>query len=310
MKYLISLILLLVIYDPAAAQNYSSYNQQFVDEHLYEGFPGYDNIYIRQAYILSYNHNHRIPNWVAYHVLPDYLETVPRYDIFNFFRVDRNIPNPVAGHEYSRQKEKENGNGYGPSLLAPFEISGGDRDGDLLYGVADANRDGQVTAEDMKGRNMSDYLDDADEISRVYEINYLSNVVPMHREGFNTPQGIWGKIERHIQETIVRRRKNEIWVVAGTVLGKGEMEKAGRYNNITVPPMFFKIVVREDEEGDPLALAFLVPHHREPHGEIESYLVSVDIIEAITGLDFFRELDDRVEEELEKTDTSANWDKF
>lgn len=307
-KYLTTLILLLFISGPVVAQNYSEYNQEFVDEHLYDGFPGYDNIYIRQAYVLSYNHEHRIPNWVAYHVIPDYLETVPRYDIFNFFRVDRNLPNPVNSYEYSRLKE--DGEGYVAGQLAPFGISGGDRDGDLLYGVADLNRDGNITREDMTGRNMSEYLEDADEISRVYEINYLSNVAPMHQKGFKDPEGIWGKLERYLQETIVRRQKKEIWVFAGTVRGKGEMEKAGPNNDITIPPMFFKIVIRNDKERNPLVLAFLLPHHKEPHGDIEDYLVSVDLIEAMTGLDFFRELEDEVEEELEKTDTQVNWDSF
>lgn len=307
-RYLTSLVVLLFISAPSVAQNYSDYNQQFVDEHIYEGFPGYNNIYVRQAYVLSFSHEHRIPGWVAYHVVPDYLKTVPRYDIFNFFRVDRNIPNPVNSYEYNRLEEA--GTGYAGGHLAPFGISGGDRDGDLLYGVADLNRDGKVTREDMTGHNMSDYLEDADEISRVYEINHLSNVAPMHRDGFNGPDGIWGKLEDYLQDTIVRRQKKEIWVFAGTVLGRGEMEKAGPNNNITVPPMFFKIAVRDDKDGNPIVLAFLVPHHKEPHGDVEDYLVSVDIIEAMTGLDFFRELDDRVEEELENRDTSENWDRF
>lgn len=59
---LILFISFLLAVSIASGQNYSDYNQQFVDEHIYEGMPSYDNIYIRQAYILSYNHTHRIPN--------------------------------------------------------------------------------------------------------------------------------------------------------------------------------------------------------------------------------------------------------
>jgi endonuclease G len=99
-------------------------------------------------------------------------------------------------------------------------------------------------------------------------------------------------------------------VVAGPVLGLGKMEKVGPNKDITVPPMFFKILIREGEEGVPAVLAFLLPHHKEPHGEIQDYLVSVDIIEAMTDLDFFRELDEATEDSLEAVDTWKNWDSF
>lgn len=309
MKHCVTILILLpFISVPATAQNYSSYNQQFVSEHIYKGFPGYDNIYVRQAYILSYNHEHRIPNWVAYHVLPDYTKTVPRHDIFNFFRTDRNVPNPVQEYEY--EGLNEDGNGYVPGQLAPFGISGGDRDGDLLYGVADLNRDGRVTKVDMEGRELSEFIEDADEISRVYEINYTSNVAPMHAGGLRDPDGIWVKLERFVQEVVALRRQQEIWVIAGTVTGKGESEKVGPNADITVPPAFFKIVIRNDKQGDPVVLAFLLPHHKTPHGHIRDYLVSVDVIEALTGLDFFRELDEETESKLERTDTSLNWETF
>jgi len=57
-------------------------------------------------------------------------------------------------------------------------------------------------------------------------------------------------------------------------------------------------------------LAFLLPHHREAHGDIEDFLVSVDIIEALTGLDFFSEMKDEIEKPLEAEDTWLNWGTF
>lgn len=289
----------------ANGQHYSDYHQQFVDEHIYEGMPSYDNIYIRQAYILSYNHNHRIANWVAYHIGLDYTQTIPRYNIFAQFRTDWSIPNPVFDHEYDGLYD--GGSSYARGHLAPFNISGGDRDGDGLLGVKDTNEDGRITKDDMVGRDRSEYIGDADEITRVYQINQLSNVVPQDHDGFNGGAGIWRDLERYIQGTIVEERGKEVWVMAGPVLGRGEMEKVGPNKDITVPPMFFKIVVLEGENDLPLVLAFLLPHHKEPHGEIDDYLVSVDIIESMTGLDFFRELDNATEDSVEATDTWINW---
>ena len=304
----ILLAILCIVPTLATAQNYSSYNQQFIDEHIYEGMPGFDNIYVRQAYILSYNHNHRIPNWVAYHIKPGYTNTVPRYGIFNSFRVDQNIPIPVKDREYVGMFN--GGEGYDRGQLAPFNISGGDRDGDGLLGVKDTNGDGVINADDMKGLELWEFVEDADEISRIHEINFLSNVAPMDHDGFNSGSGIWRKLERYVHNKVVDEQEKEVWVIAGTILGKGKMKKIGENNNITVPPMFFKIVARNDEEGNPIVLAFLLPHHKAPHGNIESFLVSVDIIESLTGLDFFRELDDSIEDSLEATDTYVNWNNF
>jgi hypothetical protein len=67
---------------------------------------------------------------------------------------------------------------------------------------------------------------------------------------------------------------------------------AGQHSDadIHVPPMFFKIVVLEDPDPDvevPIVLAFLFAHQRVRHGEIEDFLVSVDVVEALTGLECF-----------------------
>lgn len=305
--YLIAAFFLFAL-NPSFAQNYSDYNQQLIEQHIYEGMPGYDNILFREAYILSYNHEHRIPNWVAYHVKPGYTQTVPRYGIFNSFRVDQNIPNPVKDQEYVGLYN--GGKGYARGHLAPFNISGGDRDGDGLLAISDTNGDGEINAEDMRGLELWEYVEDANEIPRVYEINHLSNVAPQDHDGFNGGGGIWRDLERYVQHTLVEDQEKDVWVIAGTVLGKGEMEKVGLNNDITVPPMFYKILIRNDNHGKPLVLAFLMPHHKEAHGDIEDYLVSVDIIEAMTGHDFFRELDEDQEKALEATDTWLNWNTF
>ncbi len=69
--------------------------------------------------------------------------------------------------------------------------------------------------------------------------------------------------------------------------------------------MFFKIVITE-EHGAPEMLAFLFPHQIKKHGEIQDFLVSVNAIEAMTGLDFFSELDNM--EVSERESTWKNWD--
>ena len=179
--------------------------------------------------------------------------------------------------------------GYARGHLAPFAVMGGDRDTDSLR----ANLDEEISDED-------------DELT-VFQANYMSNMAPQHQTAFNGAGGVWFKLERWIQDTLVRDDSMNVWVFAGSIFGPGETERIGPDNDIAVPPVFYKMVITQEDEGDRRVLAFLLPHHRVRHGEIEDYLVSVDIIEALTGLDFFSELDDDQESELEKKDSFETW---
>ena len=98
---------------------------------------------------------------------------------------------------------------------------------------------------------------------------------------------------------------------AGCIFGPGEHQKVGPNNDIWVPAMFFKIVIIRKPGSDvPQVLAFLFPHQYSAHGRIENFLVSVDIIEAMTGENFFSSLDDDVEKSLEAKDTWETWKRF
>lgn len=303
-------LIVMMLWIPLASngQTYSTYEQERVDEHIYNGLPGFDNVFIRDAYVMSYNYEHRIANWVAYHITPDYLVTPPRAGIFSSYRIDRDVAGPVANHEYNGLEADSSG--LILKHLAPFEIAGGDRDNDGLYAIRDTNGDGKINEQDMRYSDLSFYIDDAYEINRLYEVNYLSNIVAMDEDGLLGRRGIWKDLEQYIQNEVVKKHGHDVWVIAGSVLGRGEMLKVGSNKNITVPPMFFKIVVRENEQGDTQVLAFLIPHQKAPHGHIHNYLVSVDTIEAMTGLDFFRDLDDTEENKLESIDTFKNWRTF
>lgn len=82
-----------------------------------------------------------------------------------------------------------------------------------------------------------------------------------------------------------------------------------------VPDAFFKIVVKEDG-GEFDVLAFLYPQegiaYRSPAGGVYDhtpYLTSVDVIEALTGLDFLtKEVPDDVEAKIEAIVHTKMWD--
>ena len=274
------------------ATDFTAAQRTLIEEHVHLGLPSLDHLHVRQGYVMSYLEGARVPRWVAYHVVPSYRDTPPREGRFSSFRADPELDDPVVDGDYTGLFATR---GFARGHLAPYGVMGGDR-----------NQNGK-TAED----------DDVD-AETVFQANYMSNIAPQHHSAFNGSGGLWFELERRIQDVWVEQQGNQVWVFAGCIIGPGEHEAVGPDNDILVPPMFFKIVVREPDRQDdpdelhdlPLVLAFLFPHQRQAHGEIEDYLVTVDVIEALTGLDFFNELSDPVEAELEDTDTVVNWEAF
>ncbi len=79
-----------------------------------------------------------------------------------------------------------------------------------------------------------------------------------------------------------------------------------------MPHGFYKIVVRETANPNrPDVLAFLYPHHHlykqaGPHDHVQ-YLVSIDDIEELTGLDFLTALPNNDEVAVEQSAATSLW---
>lgn len=255
------------------------------EDHLFGAPPDQAPFLERNGYLIRYDATRRVPAWVAYKITPAYRQVPPRNGRFKSFRTDPDVPLPVTDDDYTGLYGSR---GYARGHLAPYAVMGGDRDGD-----------GQFAADD---------LDDA---QTIYEANYMSNIAPQHHAGFNGAPGLWYELERWIQDELVDARGHTVWVIAGTVFGPGPVERVGPNQDISVPPMFFKLVISDQFTPDePRVLAFLLPHQRVAHGEIQHFLVSIDILEAMTNLDFFQELDDVAEAKIEDADTWTYWEAY
>lgn len=106
-----------------------------------------------------------------------------------------------------------------------------------------------------------------------------------------------------------------VWVICGPVFAKNKaIHWIGDSGEIpvAVPHGFYKIVVRESPgSNQPDVLAFLYPHHHlykqaGPHDHVP-YLVSVNRIEKLTGLDFLTALPNKIEKKVEKTIATSLW---
>lgn len=138
------------------------------------------------------------------------------------------------------------------------------------------------------------------------ETFFMSNIAPQVPD-FN--RGIWENIETRVRGWAVR--DEEVFVVTGPVLRKG-LPTIGRYNNVAVPEFFYKIVLFYQPKSDrkPRMIAFLLPNEALFGKRMNSYVVSTDEVEKVTGLDFFAKLPADIQTKLEANSSWSDWTKI
>ncbi len=129
------------------------------------------------------------------------------------------------------------------------------------------------------------------------ETFYMSNMSPQ-KPDFN--RGIWSDLENKVRSWV--KKRGELIIVTGPILKKG-LPTIGRMNQIAVPEKFYKIIYDPSKEE---AIAFLFPNE----GSVElvkSFTVSIDELEAMTGIDFFAKLPDSLEQKIEVNNNVEDW---
>ena len=127
---------------------------------------------------------------------------------------------------------------------------------------------------------------------------FTSNISPQNHD-FNA--GIWNRLEQKLRFWAVKN--DGLIVVTGGVL-KGTSKGIGK-EDVAVPNYFYKIAL-SNHKGNYKVIAFLVPNEKSSK-PIFDYVVSVDKLESITGIDFFPKLEDKIENTLEKNVDVSSW---
>lgn len=125
----------------------------------------------------------------------------------------------------------------------------------------------------------------------------MTNISPQY-PGCN--RGIWKRLETQVRKWALKEK--EIRIITGPVFS-GSTQVAGKAK-IPVPVAFYKVIF--DLTPPRKMIGFIVPN-RSSKRRVSSFAVSVDEVEKITGYDFFSELDDKVENRLEKSYSFQNW---
>lgn len=128
----------------------------------------------------------------------------------------------------------------------------------------------------------------------------MTNIAPQS-EALN--QLVWQRLEE-AEADVVAPGAVELWVVAGPLF-PSRPERLRRAP-VAVPDAFYRIWL--DVRADGLrALAFAVPQDVCGDEPLSRFLTTIDAIEARTGLDFFHELEDVRERELERGQPIDGW---
>lgn len=125
-----------------------------------------------------------------------------------------------------------------------------------------------------------------------------SNISP---QLYNFNGGIWNRLEQKVRYWA--QKYEHLYIVTGGVLSKN-LKTIGS-EKVAVPNYFYKIIL-DHHEPEIKAIAFLIPHEDSEKG-LYQFVTSIDKIEEITGIDFFPNLPNEIESELEKSSDYKNW---
>ena len=229
--------------------------------------PG-DVLVRHSALALAYCEEHEQARWVAHIILPDVISgTVFRS---NDFRPDPDVPTGSAVEaDYFLKSMKPD---------STFSYDGFGYDRGHLAPSADFRWSQRALSESYFYSNMSPQLG------------------VFNREG-------WGSLEDKIRGYLYRNKGVQLYVVTGPVLTPDLPVVERGVNKVSIPKLYWKIALDLEHQR---AIGFVMPNRAitEPTG---SFVVSIDSVERLTGLDFFAGLPDAVENAVEAQVVVQDW---
>lgn len=127
---------------------------------------------------------------------------------------------------------------------------------------------------------------------------YTSNICPQNH---NLNGGDWENLESRVRSWA--SEYGNIYIACGPIVGKkyqtiGEMK-------VVVPESFFKVLLcKMDDQWQAIGFIF---KNEAGHKPLKTYCKSIDEVEKETGMDFFSQLDDSIENKIEKSYNADIW---
>ncbi|WNL40062.1 DNA/RNA non-specific endonuclease [Halomonas sp. PAMB 3232] len=131
----------------------------------------------------------------------------------------------------------------------------------------------------------------------------MSNMSPQKP---NLNRQLWQRLEESVMDHFAPRF-DVLQVITGPIFPERFTDNVmNRVGLVEVPEAFYKIIVAPHADA-PLALAFIMPQDVRGNEPLADYLVTIDEIEARTGLDFFPRLSPATASVLEGEVNTQGW---
>jgi endonuclease G len=227
-----------------------------------------DEVVEHAAMSLVYAEPYEQAKWVAHIILPDIINGVEGRS--NDFRPDNLIKtgSAVEADYFLKAMQPD----------STYEYDGFGYDRGHLAPSADFRWSAKALSESFLYSNMS---------PQVAELN----------------RGRWAELEGLLRNYVYNNPSTQLYVVTGPILKEGLPKIERGTNHVSIPEKFFKAVL---DLKNGRAIGFIMPN-KEIIYPVESFAVSIDKIEAETGLDLFPKLPDAVEGALEAQSDTGPW---
>lgn len=146
---------------------------------------------------------------------------------------------------------------------------------------------------------------------------YLSNISPMLSSFNSGDYSMWNEMEGNVQSWGRNSTFcDTLFVVKGGTIRDGEIATGDvnylplQKNGLTVPKYYFAAVLckKMTETGATYkAIGFWFPHKPSLTGKLADYVIPVSELEVKTGIDFFCNLPDALEESVEENVMLSGW---
>jgi endonuclease G len=127
---------------------------------------------------------------------------------------------------------------------------------------------------------------------------YYSNMSPQE-PSFN--RGIWKKLEDQVRTWATQY--DSIYIVTGPILEDG-LPTIGA-NEVSIPNKYFKAILRYSS-NNVNGIGFVLPN-KSSSESLKNFVLPIDSLEVLTGIDFFYLLPDNIEHNLEKYVSLESW---
>ncbi|MEZ5038790.1 MAG: DNA/RNA non-specific endonuclease [Saprospiraceae bacterium] len=231
------------------------------------GLPSNDYI-LHSAMALSYDEAHEQARWVAHIILPDIIDG-------EVFRSNDFRPDPKVS--------------TGSAVEADYFLKYLQPDSSYKYDGYGYDRGHLAPSADFRWNQQA--------LSESY---FYSNMSPQVPE-FNRES--WADLETSLRGYIFDHPDVQLFVVTGPVLEEGLPKIERSINKVTIPKRYFKVALDlKNKRG----IGFIMPNQKNAN-PLSTFAVSINEVEALTGLNFFNALPDNIEEEIESKLNKKDW---